>query len=177
MLEKRFKVWPVKTKQSASTWRTSVNSRVLMSLGGCRWWWGMKRWRMMERWSGCQGDSRCRMLHADNVKKSRLEYCKSHMQHHSTFEKENKQCINRFPTKLVSSTQWREPVLGEEVGNKKNVDISLFYNRRILPQVWTLHDKDNGEEAPVCQIPWIHCPSTAPGLHKSGCQQRIVSLS
>ena len=53
----------------------------------CCWWWGMKRWRMMERRSGCQGDGRCGMLHAGNVKKSVLGYRKSHMQSHLTFEK------------------------------------------------------------------------------------------
>lgn len=32
---------------------------------------GVKRWRMAERSCGCQGDGRCRMLHADNIKRER----------------------------------------------------------------------------------------------------------
>lgn len=156
--------------------------QLLIPLAGCRWWWGMKRWRMMERRSGCQGDGRCRMLHADNVRgeKSRLGCCKSHFQQDFTLTKGKKKKrsssvtgFQRFGVLYSVKGSWFGRWSWDKRLKKAQDRSVCFIIAAYSLKVWPLRDKDIGEDAPIRQI---HCPSTSPRVDKRGCQERQVSL-
>lgn len=60
-----------------------------------------------------------------------------------------------------------EKRLGTEAEESR---ISLFFFFFINAEL-SLKFGHGGEEAPISQIPWIHCPSSASKLDKSGCRQ------
>lgn len=146
---------------------------------------GMKRWRMAERSCGCQGDGRCRMLHADNIKRERkksgLRCRESLVQHHLTFTKKSKHC--REDSSHDVSPRRRTCSRGTEVVTRSSSSslslcfIIAAFCLKFGHCTIRMSEKKLLLARSPGSTPLTTAPLALPRLHRSGCQRRQVSLS